>query len=155
MNIVHLLSQKYLTGAEVYAARLAEQQIASGDNAIIVSDTINTPTSVQFIPMPIYSHNYFVRLCNVVRLAWLCKKNNIDVIHAHSRASCWVANLASKLAGTAYVVTLHDVQKAHRTARLWNIYGQHMIAVSEVIKQDFVTNLKVPEQHIRVIRNGL
>lgn len=155
MKIVHLLSQKYLTGAEVYAVRLAEQQMASGGEVIIVSDTINTPTDLKFISLPIYSHNYFVRLSNVFKLVQICKKNKIDVIHAHSRAACWVANLACKIAKVAYVVTLHDVQKAHRSARLWNIYGQNMIAVSEVIKDDFISKFGVPEHHIKVIRNGL
>ena len=155
MKIVHLLSQKYLTGAEVYAVRIAEQQIANGDEVILVSDTINVPTDIATVFMPISSHSYIVRFRNAFKLARLCKENKIDVVHAHSRAACWVANLATKIAGIAYVVTLHDMQKPYRMARWWNIYGQNMIAVSEIIKEDFVSNLNIPEQHIKVIRNGL
>ena len=156
MKIIHLMSQKYLTGAEVYATGIAEKQIANGNEVTLVSDTINVPTNIEFVAMPISKHRYIIRLLNAFKLARYCKKNNIDVIHAHSRAACWAAYLTKKLNNNiAYVVTLHDMQKPHRMARRWNIYGENMIAVSEVIKDSFVNNLHIPEEQINVIRNGL
>lgn len=155
MIVLHILSQKYLTGAEVYAVRIAEAQVSMGDQVTLISDTINVKTSLHTVCLLISSHNYFVRLRNVYKVAKFCRLNRVDVIHAHSRAACWVANLAAKLSGAAYVVTLHDMQKPHRSARLWNIYGHNMIAICEVVRDSFIDRLKVPRDHIKVIRNGL
>jgi len=41
MNIAFVLSQKALTGVEVYAATLADELIRRGHKIVIVSDTLN------------------------------------------------------------------------------------------------------------------
>ncbi len=155
MNTLHLLSQKYLTGAEVYAVRLAQEQVRNGDYVILVSDTLTVKTDLSWVSLPISKHSYLTRIINGLKVARLCKLEGIELIHAHSRAACWVAYLACKLVKCAYVTTLHDVQRAHRQARAFNIYGENLIAVCEAVKDDVVTNLGIDESHVTVIRNGL
>ncbi len=156
MRILHLLSQTHLTGAEVYAAQLCKAQLAQGDTCLIVSDTLNLEIpGATYLPMAIHNRSYLNRLRNIIRLVRLCKQQRIDLIHAHSRAASWVANLAAPLAGVGYVSTVHGRQKVHRSSRGWNIYGRRIIAVCDHIAEHLNRELNIPAGYIRVIRNGI
>ena len=48
MNILMALSQRELTGAEVFAVTIANELIARGHKVIIVSDTLTAPTKAEF-----------------------------------------------------------------------------------------------------------
>ena len=156
MRILHLLSQTHLTGAEVYAAELCRQQLADGDQCWVVSDTLSVerPGAV-YIPMSIDNRRYPNRLRNIIGVVRLCKQQRIDVIHAHSRAASWVANLAAKWAGVGYVSTVHGRQKVHRSSASWNIYGRHILAVCDHIADHLNGELNIPRRFIRIVRNGI
>ena len=156
MRILHLLSQTHLTGAEVYAAQLCREQLAEGDQCWIVSDTLSIEVpGADYIPMGIDNRRYLNRLRNIIKVVRLCRQQRIDVIHAHSRAASWVANLASKWAGVGYVSTVHGRQKVHKSSSGWNIYGKNIIAVCDHIADHLHRELNIPDSTIRVVRNGL
>lgn len=155
MRVLHLLSQTALTGAEVYAADLCRYQMENGDSCLIVSDTLSVPTDAEYIPMPIDNRSFYSRIRNIARLVSLCRENEVDIIHAHSRAASWVANIVANICGVAYVSTVHGRQKAHFSSRRWNIYGRNVITVCEHIQDNLVNELNIPESHIRVVRNGI
>ena len=156
MRILHLLSQTHLTGAEVYAAELCRQQLAEGDNCWVVSDTLSVDLpGASYIPMSIDNRRYLNRLRNIIGVIRLCKQLNIDVIHAHSRAASWIANIAAKRAGVGYVSTVHGRQKVHPSSRSWNIYGRHILAVCDHISEHLHGELNIPREFIRVVRNGI
>ncbi|MEH6649127.1 MAG: polysaccharide deacetylase family protein [Motiliproteus sp.] len=156
MRILHLLSQTHLTGAEVYAAQLCREQLSQGDQCWIVSDTLSVSVSgASYIPMPIDNRSYLNRLKNIIGVVRLCKQHQIDVIHAHSRAASWVANIAAKWAKVGYVSTVHGRQKVHKSSSSWNIYGRNIVAVCDHIADHLQNELNIPPSYIRVVRNGL
>ena len=156
MRILHLLSQTHLTGAEVYAAQLCQEQLRQGDQCWIVSDTLSVEVpGADYIPMAIDNRRYLNRLRNIIKLVRLCKQHRIELIHAHSRAASWVANLVSRWAAIGYVSTVHGRQKVHKSSSGWNIYGRNIIAVCDHIAEHLNQELNIPASTIRVVRNGL
>lgn len=155
MKILHLLSQTHLTGPEVYVATLAKRQRADGNSVYIVSDTLTTAIDATYIPMPIHNRSYLNRLRNIVRLIRLCRHEHIDVIHAHSRAASWIANIVTKFCDVTYVSTMHGRQSVHASSKRGNVYGDHIIAICEHLVEHMRYELNIRDATIHVIRNGI
>ena len=155
MNILHVLSQFEVTGAEVYAVTLAHAQLRRGHRPIIVSDTLSTPTEIPYIQVPVGRRSYPQRLKNISEISRLIERNNIHVVHAHSRAASWVSYFATRLTGTAFVSTVHGRQHLHFSSKSFSVYGRHLIAVSESLKEHLVRELGLQSSDIVVVPNGL
>lgn len=154
MNILHLMSQTHLTGPEVYVATLCRRMARDGHHCYIVSDTLSVDVDAEYIPMTIHNRSMINRVRNIFKLVALCRSRNIDLIHAHSRAASWLANIVAKIAGVAYVSTVHGRQSVHATSKRFNIYGHHIIVVCEHLADHLRHELNITNADIRVIRNG-
>jgi glycosyltransferase involved in cell wall biosynthesis len=154
VKILHLMSQTHLTGPEVYVAGLCRKQMADGHECLVVSDTLSVPTDARYIPMAIHDRSTLNRLRNIFRLTALCRREGVDLIHAHSRASSWVANVVSRLSRVAYVSTIHGRQSARAVRSNLNIYGRHIIVVCEHLQAQVYDELNIRDADVTVIRNG-
>ena len=121
MIILHLLSQTHLTGAEVYAADLCKHQMSEGHECFIISDTLSAKSSAKYIPMSIHNRKYINRIRNILALVKFCKTQQIDLIHAHSRAGSWLANIVRLFVNVAYVSTIHGRQSVHFSSKHKNV----------------------------------
>jgi peptidoglycan/xylan/chitin deacetylase (PgdA/CDA1 family)/glycosyltransferase involved in cell wall biosynthesis len=154
MNILHVLSQFEVTGAETYAAALVDQQASRGHRLFVVSDTLTLPFRAACYTAPIGKRSYVQRVANIRWLVRFIRRNGIQVVHAHSRAASWVSYVACALTKTPLVSTVHGRQHVHASSRAFNIYGKHIIAVCESIKDHLVRDLGIAEKYIRVVPNG-
>ena len=93
MRILHLLSQIEITGAEVYAVQLAEQQLVDEHQVWIMSDTLQSKTDATYVPVSLHVRTASQRWRNIKIARAFIKEHNIDVVHAHSRAAIWVGYL--------------------------------------------------------------
>lgn len=153
MKILHVLSQFEVTGAESYAVSLIDEQVRSGHTAILVSDTSTLPIRAGYIPLPIGKRSYPQRFRNVVALVLLIREYSIDIVHAHSRAAAWVAYLATRLARTPFVSTVHGRQHVHTSSKTFSIYGKDIIAVSSTLKDHLIQDLGLNPSDIVAIPN--
>jgi hypothetical protein len=153
MRILHLLSQTHLTGAEVYAADLCAQQVQQGHQCFIISDTLNVKAKAQYTPMDIHNRGIFTRIKHIKNLIQFCKKNQINLVHAHSRAGSWLMNIVVRFIPVAYVSSVHGRQGAHLSQKpKKNVYGKRIIAVCEHLQWHIKIELKIDEK-IYLIRN--
>jgi len=155
VNILHVLSQHEVTGAETYAAALIARQARDGHRVTVVSDTFSTPVPAEYVPMPIGQRDYPQRLRNVLALRRLIRERGIRVVHAHSRAASWVAFFATRRTPAVLVSTLHAIQPPHRSARAFSVYGSEMIAVSRSVEENAVRDLGLPPARMHVVPNGV
>lgn len=155
MRILHLLSQRELTGAEVYALDLAQAHVRSGHQCIIASDRLNVACELPFYRIPLGNRRFLTRLANIRRVMRLIDEQKIDVVHAHSRASSWVAFFATRLCRVAYVSTIHGRQSLHFTSEQFNVYGQRVIAVCPHLVDHLVQELHLPRDRVYHIPNGI
>lgn len=154
MKILHILSQRQLTGAEAYAVTLATAQAQRGDAVYGVSDSFTLPFPGQTFLQPIGDRRWLQRLRNVCWLVRFLRRETIHVVHAHSRAAAWVAYIACKLTRTPLVATVHGLQAVHVSARWFRVLGRHIIAVCEALKAHLFQDLGYPARAIQVIPNG-
>jgi hypothetical protein len=156
VNILHVLSGDFVTGSETSTAALIEGQVKAGHHVFIAAGSFSQPTRAKLIPLPIYHRGFFQRFFNTRSLVQVIRKENIDLVHAHSRAASWVCHWACRLTKTAYLSTLHGRQHLHYSNRRHNVYGPRVIAVCENIREQMLEETSVfrPDQ-IVVIRNGL
>ena len=108
--------------------------------------------------LPLHSKNPFTIIRNIFRLKNIIKTNNIDIIHAQSRAPAWSSYFAAKLTGCKFVTTIHG---AHGTKgpgkKLYNSVmtkGDIVIAVSEFIAKYAKYNYQFNHDNLRVIHCG-
>jgi len=155
VNILHVLSQHEVTGAETYAAALIAEQARDGHRVVVVSDTFNTPVAAEYVPMRIGKRDYPQRLRNVVALRRLIRERRIHVVHAHSRAASWVAFFATRRSRAALVSTLHAIQPPHWSVRAFSVYGAQAIAVSRSVEENAVRDLGLDASRVHVVSNGV
>ena len=155
MRILHLMSQTHLTGPEVYVAALVRRQQRDGHECLIVSDTLSVAAPARYLSMPIHNRRWPNRLRNVVRLIRLVRRERIDLVHAHSRAASWLANIVARVTGVAYVSTVHGRQFAHASSRRFNVYGRQIIVVCEELAVHLRHDLNIHDADIHVIRNPI
>ncbi len=114
---------------------------------------------VKHIKMPLNSKNPITIFLNIRRLVKLIKENNIDIIHARSRAPAWSAYFACKKTGCKFITTWHGTYSG--TTKLKKTYnsimgrGEKVIAVSNFIKNHILSNYKIAEDKIEVIHRGV
>lgn len=95
------------------------------------------------------------------RLACLFRETRPDIVHTRNAESFYYGFLGAKLAGIKCIVhsehgrTFNDRAIRFSVQRWMSRYIQALFAVSEQLKHDLVKHVGIPEQHIRVLHNGV
>lgn len=155
MNIVHLLSQNHLTGAEVYAATLATEQIQQSNQVFQISNGFFYPTKATSFPLEVETKSRLRFLKNIFWFRRFLKENNIEVIHTHSRASAKLAYWARLGLPTALVSTIHGRQHPSFSKKLHNQYGEFLISICENVKRQLIQDFSYSENKIKNVRNPI
>ncbi|WP_319370438.1 polysaccharide deacetylase family protein [uncultured Ilyobacter sp.] len=155
MNILMALSQLEVTGAEVYAATLSDRLIKKGHKVFIVSDTFTKETNGEFHKLEFNKRNLLKRISQVKFLVDFIKKNDIQVAHAHSRASSWSTSIACTMTGIPLITTVHGRQPVHLSRKIFKAFGDYSFAVCENIRDHLIKDLGVKEDRIEILRNGI
>ena len=155
MNILMALSQLEVTGAEVYATTAGDELSQRGHNVFYVSDTLTKPHQGPFFKLRFNKRSIPRRFWHVGYLVYLIKKHNIQLVHAHSRASSWSCHLACKLTGTPMVTTVHGRQPVHASRKKFHAMGDKALPVCEAIRDQLHNDLGVSLDSMIVSRNGI
>lgn len=155
MNILMALSQLEVTGAEVYATTVGNELTARGHNVFYVSDTLTKPHKGDFFSLRFNKRSVPRRFWHVGYLIYLIKKHNIQLVHAHSRASSWSCHVACKITNTPMVTTVHGRQPVHASRKKFHAMGDKALPVCEAIRDQLHNDLAVPMEQMEVSRNGI
>ncbi|MFG0773307.1 polysaccharide deacetylase family protein [Vibrio plantisponsor] len=155
MNILMALSQLEVTGAEVYATTVGDKLTERGHNVFYVSDTLTKPHLGPFFSLRFNKRSIIRRFWHVAYLIYLIKKHNIQLIHAHSRASSWSCHIACKITGTPMVTTVHGRQPVHASRKKFHAMGDKALPVCEAIRDQLHNDLGVDFKSMVVSRNGI
>ncbi len=149
------LSQLEVTGAEVYATTVGNELTARGHNVHYVSDTLTKPFKGDYFKLRFNKRSISRRFWHVAYLVYLIKKQKIQLVHAHSRASSWSCHIACKITGTPMVTTVHGRQPVHTSRKKFHAMGDRALPVCEAIKEQLTSELEVPDCKLEVSRNGI
>ncbi|MFH1767935.1 MAG: glycosyltransferase family 4 protein [Candidatus Omnitrophota bacterium] len=82
-------------------------------------------------------------------------KEKIDIIHANTRVTQFLAFLLHKACGRSYVSTFHGFYRRHIFRRLFFFEGALSIAVSGAVAEHIKTDMGVKKEKINVVYNGI
>lgn len=92
---------------------------------------------------------------SAARLEQIIKDNKIDLIHAHTRVSQVASYIASSRTGTPYIATCHGYFNAKLSRRLFDTWGQKVVAISEAVRGHLERDFNIRPDRIEVIYNGI
>jgi glycosyltransferase involved in cell wall biosynthesis len=138
--------------------------VAAGGRALVVSEGGRMAPDVknaggELIPFRANTKNPARMLLNVGRLASLISENNVDLVHARSRAPAWSAWLAARRTKRPFVTTYHGAYaEKTRLKRAYNrimARGDIVIANSHYTARLIQARYGTPQSRIRVIHRGI
>lgn len=155
MNILMILPEFEEGGVERHALWLSTELSILGHTVWVVTaggrleEKLHPEARV--VHLPVHRKNPFTALFSALRIAALARREEIDVIHAHSRVPAWIAWWASLFSGKPWIVTAHDRYRKNAAIRPF-LKADGAICVSEAVRSHLEGSL--PARTV-VIRNGI
>lgn len=163
-TILQILPKLDAGGAERVAIEIAEAVHQAGGRSLIVAENgplayLAKRAGAEVIELPVATKNFLKIRKNAKKLKDIIKQNQVDLIHAHSRAPAWSAYLAAKKLKIPFVTTYHGYYtEASRVKRRYNrvmVSGDRVVAVSEFISDLIKSRYHTDPEKIKIIHNGV
>jgi glycosyltransferase involved in cell wall biosynthesis len=152
MNILHLISSSNFGGAENYLYLLAKYQNKLGHNIFVYRNKLKKLDSLlknytqEDITTNIINS---ISPYHILKLFFLIKKNDIDIIHTHLSKASILGGFVSKILKIKSFATIHGMNSFK------DYYlNDRLIAVSEAVKEKLI-NTGAEKENIKVIYNGI
>lgn len=151
-------------GAERTTIEVAEAIVEAGGKAIVASQGGRLEPELsdvggQLITLPLGTKNLFKLKINAKRIAGLIRANEIDIVHARSRAPAWSARWATQSTSTRFVTTYHGAYSSNNFVKTkYNAVmasGDQVIANSEWIADHISRVHKIESNRLTVIPRGV
>lgn len=155
MRIAHILSGSPQEGRFFAAAALAAEEVKRGHTTLLIAPYQSDIRGVESTLLPIGKYSIFGFLKSLRGIIRLANRRGIDVLHAHSREAAEVARIVAGFTGCGFVATLHVTDNKKLPPAAGRVYGDHVIAVCEEIRDEEVRRGRIAAQKITVIRNGI
>lgn len=162
-NILQIIPRLDGGGAEATTLEITKALTAAGGRSVVVSEGGKLSDSIiaaggEIINAPVASKNPFIIYQNINRLARIAEEQNIDILHARSRAPAWSSLWAAQKIGKPYLATYHS--KVHDNPKLKILYnsvmtrGVRVIANSEFTAARIRAVHKIASEKIAIIPRG-
>lgn len=151
-------------GVERGTVEVAAAVVAAGGRALVASSGGAMEFDLKKVggehfTLPLDSKNPFKMRANARKLAALMKREDVDLIHARSRAPAWSAYWAAKQAKRPYVTTFHGTYNFSGPIKRWYnsimARGDLVIAISAFIAGHLRQFYGTANQKIRIIHRGV
>lgn len=163
-TILQILPELRSGGVERGTIEIARATQNAGWNALVASEGGQMVhsllrTGAAHFTLPLTSKNPFILYKNARRIANIIRANEVDIVHARSRAPAWSAYFACRWTGAKFMTTFHGTYGLqNRWKRKYNeimVKGERVIAISHFIAQHILDNYPVNPEHIRIIQRGV
>ena len=163
-TVMQVLPELVTGGVERGTIDVAHAIVEGGGRSIVVSaGGLMTHElqrlGVEHFELPLASKNPFVMQQNIQRLVLLAMQEQVDIIHARSRAPAWSAYYAARRTKKHFITTFHGTYNhGNWLKRRYNSVmtkGERVIAISDFIAGHIRKIYGVPSSNIRVIPRGI
>ncbi len=142
---------------------VAEALVEAGARALVVSDQRELASEAQavgalHVPFPASTNNLLAMMLNVRRFARILAGERVDLVHARSRASAWVALGACRKLKRALVTSIPGEGLATRPRTSFESAvadGDLVIAVSNYAAERTAEAYPAARTRLRIVRPGL
>ncbi|MCY4066354.1 MAG: glycosyltransferase family 4 protein [Rhodospirillaceae bacterium] len=164
LTVLQVLPRLETGGVERGTVDVAAAIVAAGGRALVVSaggrmEAELARTGAEHVAMRVDRKSPGRIRRNAGRLADLIRREQVDIVHARSRAPAWSARAAARRTGVPCGTTFHGVSGTGcPIKRVWNrimTAGDRTIAVSDYIADHIRQRYRVPDGRIAVIHRGV
>ncbi|WP_375455580.1 glycosyltransferase [uncultured Methylobacterium sp.] len=162
--VLQIIPELDAGGAERTTLDIAAGLAAAGARALVATEGGRLVAELQAkggicLPFPAASKNPALMALNVGRLARLCRREGVQIIHARSRAPAWVALGAARRLGIPFVTTYHGSYSGRTGVKV--LYNSVMARGDVVIANshytaDLIRSLHAEQagERVQVIHRG-
>jgi glycosyltransferase involved in cell wall biosynthesis len=163
-TVLQIVPRLVIGGVERGTVDMAAALTAAGWRAVVASEGGPMVREIEraggtHVALPLASKNPLVIRANIGRLAELIAREQIDIVHARSRAPAWSAVSAAQRAGAHFVTTFHNVYGGESwLKRRYNAImaeGERVIAISDFVADHAARVYGVPPDRLRIIHRGV
>jgi glycosyltransferase involved in cell wall biosynthesis len=150
-------------GAERATIDIAAALAARGDRALVASEGGRLEAELnaaggELLRLPVGSKNPLTLAANAIRLAKIIRRENVDIVHARSRAPAWSVLAACRLTGARFVTTYHGIYAEE--GALKRFYNSVMVRGAVIANSRYTADLirrryGTPAERISVIPRGI
>ncbi len=162
-TILQIIPELEAGGAERTTIDIAHGLVQAGARALVATTGGRLVAELQakggeWLEFPAKTKNPLRMYWNIRKLTKILHRENVQVVHARSRAPAWVAYFAAKRLGLPFVTTYHGSYSAKSAAK--TLYNSIMARGDVVIANSIYTGELIRENHpisngkIRVIYRG-
>ncbi|HEV7439873.1 MAG TPA: glycosyltransferase family 4 protein [Methylobacterium sp.] len=163
-RILQIIPELDAGGAERTTVDVAAALAAVGAKALVATEGGRLVGELQakggvWLPFPAAAKNPIAMALNVGRLVRLCRRENVQIIHARSRAPAWVALGAARRLKIPFVTTYHGSYSGRTGVKV--LYNSVMARGDVVIANSHYTADLIGSLHaeqagdrVRVIHRG-
>ena len=163
-TILQIIPRLDTGGAERTTIEMTQAIVAAGGRALVVTDGGRMLPQVidaggEVVTLNAGTKNPLAMLANARRLQILVERENVDLLHARSRAPAWSALMAARLSRRPLVTTYHGAYNENGAVkRTYNgvmARGDVVIANSHYTSRLIQARYGTLESRIRVIHRGI
>jgi glycosyltransferase involved in cell wall biosynthesis len=163
-TVLQVLPELNTGGVERGTVDMVGAITIAGGRAIVASSGGRLEREVnrlggRHITLPLKSKSPLTILANIRRLEEVIRENEVDIIHARSRAPAWAALFAARRTEIPFITTFHGVYNGTSyPKRLYNSVmarGDRVIAISHFVARHIRTIYGTNWGRIRVIHRGI
>ena len=163
-NILQVIPTLNISGAEQGCFDVANYLTKNGFTSNVVTssgyriDQLKKNGSI-VNKIPVHSKNPVTIIFNIFRILKIVEKNNINIIHARSRAPAWSCYFVAKIARIKFITTFHGTYNFNnKIKKFYNsimLRSDYVIAISEFIYNEIKTKYAYSKKNISVISRGI
>ena len=164
MKILQVLPALDTGGVERGTVEMVQAIVAAGGEALVASAGGRMVAQVEraggrHFTLSLMTKDPLNILINAGHLRRLVRTEDVQLVHARSRAPGWSAWLAAQRAGVPFVTTWHGVYgEDFPGKRLYNgvmARGERVIAISRFVAARVAAGYAVPPERLRIIPRGV
>ncbi len=160
MKILLLTSSLDCGGVESHILTLAVYLCRDGHDVIVASSGGRTvkkleKKGIKHFFIPLKGKNVFNIFSAQKILMRLIRDEAIDIVHAHSRPACFIADIACKKLKIPFAATVHAKFSTPWIYRKLSRWGNITIAVSEDLRYYVCESYGISSENTRVVTNGV
>ena len=142
VSVLQIIPRLDAGGAERTTVDVAEALAKAGARPLVATEGGRLVGELQakggiWLPFPANAKNPLAMSLNVARLAKLCRREGVRIVHARSRAPAWVALGAARMLTLPYVTTYHGAYSGRTGVKV--LYNSVMARGDVVIANSHYT----------------
>ena len=163
-TILQVIPDLAAGGAERTVLEITEALVSKGARSLVVSRGGRLVPELEalggkLIEMDAASKNPLTIRSNAKKIAALIQQENVDIVHARSRAPAWSALMAAQRTGTPFITTYHGAYSENFPGKRWYnsvmAKGDRVIANSDWIARHIRSTYDLPDKTIITIPRGV